>query len=383
MTLSTAGKYVCIIALSLSGLSALYIGAFVYQLGALVPAEYWIYETQIVKRELLAEHRDKRKILFVAGSSTFFGIDAGRIEQALGIHTINLGVSIARPFDVVVKEIMPYVQRGDIVIFPLEYGQYRSETTYTDWFTNQMMAWDPDYFWKLNATEKVRFMSSVLPQRVLLGVITKAAGSHLESVQARQLRPPDQIRSLIRAAWSQLDYRPSKMYSFLNNDRHGDAIIRAPEPVVVSTEDPYELDLDSIESTYFWSTLQDFVAECRAKGIDVYIAWPPVVSGKLDFHSSRVTRAVSEITRRIQEMGIPLLGNPFDFQYDIGHFTDELYHLTLQGRAEHTTRLLAYLMNEPRISAIAIKKERRGMIDTHDAINIGYCLPLNAIEAAL
>lgn len=349
MTPSTAGKYVGIIALSLSVLSVLYIGAFVYQLGALVPAEYWIYETQIVKRELLAEHRDKRKILFVAGSSTFFGIDAGRIEQALGTDTLNLGVSIARPFAVMVNDIMPYVQTGDVVIFPLEYELYHAETTYTDWFTNQVMAWDPDYFWELHATEKVRFMRSVLPQRVLLGAITKAVGSHFESVQARQLKPPDHIRSLIRAAWSQPNYRPSKMYSFLNNDRHGNAIIRTPEPVVVSTGDPYELDIDFIDSPYFWSTLQGFVEHCRAKGVSVYIAWPPVVSEKLNFRSSRVTQGVSEIMGRLREMGISVLGNPSDFQYDIGHFTDKLYHLTLQGRAEHTARLLAHLMNEPRL----------------------------------
>lgn len=85
MTPSTAGKYVGIIALSLSVLSVLYIGAFVYQLGALVPAEYWIYETQIVKRELLAEHRDKRKILFVAGSSTFSESMRAGLNRPLGL----------------------------------------------------------------------------------------------------------------------------------------------------------------------------------------------------------------------------------------------------------------------------------------------------------
>ena len=80
MTLSAAGKYLGIIALSLSVLSFLYIGAFVYQLCSLFPAEYWIYETQIVKRELLAAHRDKRKILFVAGSQPIFAIGVGLVD---------------------------------------------------------------------------------------------------------------------------------------------------------------------------------------------------------------------------------------------------------------------------------------------------------------
>ena len=346
MTLLAAGKYVRTIALSLTVLSVLYIGAFVYQLGARVPAEYWIYETQIVKRELLAQHRNKKKILFVGGSSTFFGIDAGRIEQSLGIHTLNLGVSIGRPFAVMVNEIAPYLESGDIVIFPLEYEHYRSETSYTEWFTNQVMAWDPDYFWQLNAAEKARFMFSVLPQRVLLGVMIKTAGSYIDSVQARQLKPPTQILRLVHEAWSQPNYSPSKMYSFLNNDPHGDAIMRTPEPTVVSTEDPYELDLDFIDSGYFWSALQEFVAGCRSKGVLVYFAWPPVVKGKLDFHSPRVKRAVTEIMGRLKGMAIPFLGTPSNFQYDSGDFTDSLYHLSLQGRAEHTSRLLGYLMKE-------------------------------------
>lgn len=352
MTLLTAGKYVSAIALSLTVLSVLYIGTFVYQLGAHVPAEYWIYETQIVKRELLAQHRGKKKILFVGGSSTFFGIDAGRIEQSLGIHTLNLGVSIGRPFDVIVNEIAPYLQMGDIVILPLEYEHYRSETTYTEWFSNQMMAWDPDYFWQLNVAEKVRFMFSVLPQRVFLGVITKAAGSYIDSVKARELKPSTQILRLVHEAWSQPNYSPSKMYSFLNNDRHGAAIMRTPEPTVVSTGDPYELDLDFIESRYFWSTLQEFVLGCRSKGISVYFAWPPVVKGKLDFHSPRVKRAVAEIMRRMQDMAIPFLGTPSNFQYDIEDFTDSLYHLTREGRTEHTSRLLGYLMKEQGVSVV-------------------------------
>ena len=189
-------------------------------------------------------------------------------------------------------------------------------------------------------------MFSVLPQRVLLGVMIKTAGSHIDSVQARQLKPPPQILRLVHEAWSQPNFSPSKMYSFLNNDRHGDAIMRTPEPTVVSTEDPYELDLDFIDSGYFWSALQEFVAGCRSKGVLVYFAWPPVVKGKLDFHSPRVKRAVTEIMGHLQGMAIPFLGTPSNFQYDSGDFTDSLYHLSLQGRAEHTSRLLGYLMKE-------------------------------------
>jgi hypothetical protein len=139
-------KYVGVIALTLVLLALLYSGAFFYQLSALVSAEYWIHDAQIVKRYLLAQNREKRKLLFVGGSSAFFGIDSKRVEQVLGISTINVGVSMNRPFDFILKEIAPYIASGDIVVLPLEYGNYSPGTPYSDWLTNQIMAWGPGLF---------------------------------------------------------------------------------------------------------------------------------------------------------------------------------------------------------------------------------------------
>jgi hypothetical protein len=54
----------------------------------------------------------------------------------------------------------------------------------------------------------------------------------------------------------------------------------------------------------------------------------------------------------MQDIAIPFLGTPSDFQYVIEDFTDSLYHLTLQGRTEHTSRLLGYLMKEQGLSVV-------------------------------
>lgn len=339
-------KYVGVIALTLVLLALLYSSAFFYQLGALVSAEYWIHDAQIVKRDLLAQNREKQKLLFVAGSSAFFGIDSDRIERVLGISTINMGMSMNRPFDFMLKEIAPYIAPGDIVVLPLEYGYYSPGVPYTEWLTSQIMAWDPDYFRDLEPREKLEFMFSVVPQRVLLGAITKAMGERLESVRARRLKIPQEILSLVRDAWSQPDYHPEKIYSFLNIDPHGDARLRTPEAPRPFSKDPYELDVDFVESTYFWGNLRDFVLSCHARDIAVYIAWPPVVKNELDFTSPRVSNSIRQITGRLHDMRIPILGHPSDFQYDARWFTDHIYHLTPEGRAEHTTRLLSYLMAE-------------------------------------
>jgi len=41
-----------------------------------VPAEYWVGEMLIIKKELVKKHAGKNKIIIAGGSSTLFGIDA-------------------------------------------------------------------------------------------------------------------------------------------------------------------------------------------------------------------------------------------------------------------------------------------------------------------
>ncbi|MEK6803596.1 MAG: hypothetical protein AABZ34_13150 [Nitrospirota bacterium] len=241
----------------------------------------------------------------------------------------------------------PYLKRGDIVVLPLEYEHYRATTPYSDWFTNQVMAWYPEYFWQLENTEKLRFLRSVLPQRVLLGVIAKLMEKHLDRVRSRERKSPSDILSLVHAAWNNPDHQPDKMFSFLNLNPHGDAIVSAPEHPLEYNGNPYKLDLDFVEPAYFWGALQDFFVDCQSRGVQVYIAWPPTLKDRLDLTSPRIQPSVRAIVNKVRKLGIPILGNPSDFQYDPDLFTGSIYHLTPRGRAEHTSRLLSYLMAEP------------------------------------
>jgi len=349
MKISSPVKYLVTIALTLSLVSILYSAAFLYQLGALVAAEYWIYESRIVKHELLKQIQDTRKLIIVGGSSAFFGIDSSLIEKGLGISTYNLGLHAGLPFDFILREITPYLKHGDIVVLHLEYNYYTFPTPYSVWFTDQIMAFYPEYFWQLKAREKIKFSFSVPPQRVLAGGMTKMMGEHLEDVRKRQLKSSNRILGLIHAAWAQKGYRPDNMhsfdnmYSFLNIDPHGDAIFGTGQLNRESAAQYYKiegLDRDFVESKYFWEVLRDFFVNYRARGVDVYITWPPIVEGILDFNSQRVLNSVRAISERINEIGIPVLGNPSEFQYDIGLFLDTAYHLTSQGKTEHTNRLL-------------------------------------------
>lgn len=346
MTRSLPTRYLGTIVLIFSLGILTYTLAFFYQMGAHVSAEYWLHDAQVVKQELLAQRQHQNKIIFSAGSSAFFGIDSQEVEKRLGVPTLNLGLHIGRPVHFLMAEMVPYLTRGDIVVLPLEFEHYRAATPYTDWFTNQVMSWYPDYFWQLDVTEKLKFLRSVPPQRVAMGVLTKLLGEHLDRVRSRALKAPEEILDLVRTAWNSRDHHPDKMFSFLNLSTRGDAIVSAPEAPLQYVGNPYLLDRDFVEPAYFWGTLQDFFVTAQARGIQVYITWPPTMKAKLDLASPRMQNTIQAIVNKVRQLGIPILGAPSDFQYPDDHFTGSIYHLTSQGRAEHTNRLIDQMKRE-------------------------------------
>jgi hypothetical protein len=94
---------------------------------------------------------------------------------------------------------------------------------------------------------------------------------------------------------------------------------------------------------YPWKTLADFARYCADRRVTLYLGWPPVVKGALKFDSRIARRNMHIILQRLAEAGIPVLGHPADFAYERRLFADSGYHLTQEGRALHTQKVLLLL----------------------------------------
>ena len=323
----------------------LYLSTFVSQLGVHTVAEYWMYSAQVLKEHLLHTNAERHKVLFVGGSSAWMGIDAGLAGEILGIRAINLGLHGMMPLDQLVNEVEPVLKAGDVVILPLEYEYYVIDTRYNAWFLNQTMVGRPEWFWRLPWREKLRFVAAVPPLRVLEGTMTGLFADRLDITRKRQLeQDPEKILEAMRQAWAQ-GALPDSNYTFRNIDQDGDAIVaRGSFATYV-----YPLDRAVLARNYPWKTLDAFAKTCAARHVRVYVGWPPVVKGLINFESRTARRNTQVIMQRLAEMGIPVLGHPADFAYDRSLFADSGYHLIHEGRALHTghmLRLLQEIMGE-------------------------------------
>lgn len=336
-------KYLTYAAVTALLLGLMHLSLFFYQLGAPVQAEYWLYESAIVKHNLIAAIKEP-KLVVLGGSNALFGIDSTLVEHTLGIPTINLALHAGLSFEHLFQEAQQYLQPHDHVLLAIEYHRYVELNPYTLWFTNQMMTWDTAFFWKLPSLEKIRFILSVPMHRLVAGAIAQVFRERAGVFEQRRLSSPEQV--IQQHAQHVLTFSVTKIiYSALNLDRHGD-IVTSKKSLVDDAD--YELTKPFVYSERVWDEFRQFAKFCRDRDISVYITWPPVMKNiKLDFGSETVQAHLQNLTTQLQANQLRMLGLPQEYQYDREFFSDTAQHLTPIGRSIRTQALLHYLKQYP------------------------------------
>lgn len=336
-------KYLAYAAVTALLLGLIHLSVFFYQLGAPVQAEYWLYESAIVKHNLIAAIKEP-KLVVLGGSNALFGIDSTLLEHTLDIPTINLALHAGLSFKYLFQEAQQYLQPHDHVLLAIEYYRYPRLNPYSLWFTNQMMTWDTAFFWKLPTLEKIRFILSVPMHRLIAGAIAEVFRERAGIFDQRRLSSPEQVIQRHAQHVRTISDTPI-IYSALNLDRHGDAV--TSRNTLVDDED-YGLTKPFVYSERVWDEFRRFAQYCKDRDISVYIAWPPAMKNiKLDFGSESAHAYLQDLMIQLHATQLPTLGLPQEFQYDREFFSDTANHLTPLGRSVRTQALLHYLKQYP------------------------------------
>jgi hypothetical protein len=324
-------------------LVAAYAAVFLAQLGAPVAAEYWVPEAEIVKADA-AERQRGRRIVILGGSNALFGLDSAAIESATRRPTVNLGLHGGLSLDYMLGHASPLFRPGDIVILSLEYSYFESANPSPSWFTSNVMAWAPRYFWRLSPRDKLEFAWSTPAKRVLNGALAALFGTRLRERRGRVVRAPAAVleeAGAIRQAGGG-SAKPA-LYSFQNMSERGD---------IQGTDGSfYTDDLDTLPAPVFkssheaWERLRRFQSECRRRGIRVFLSWP-ALPAQFGRNEPAVRRYLKAIQTEAARLGLPALGDPADYLLDQRYFFNTIYHLNQEGRAVRTARVLDRLRPE-------------------------------------
>jgi len=335
--MTPSARYLLSFGLTCAVLTALYAIAFVCQLGAPVAAEYWVPEMKLVKTHL-AERIPGRKLVILGGSNALFGLDSSLIERETRLATVNLALHGALPLDYMLAHASALLRPGDVVILSLEAGYYEAVNPSPSWFSSNVMAWEPEYFWHLRLAEQIGFARSASARRVLNGVIARLYEARLRHAHGRLVRTREAVLADAAAVWEGRRYLEGRAaYSLRSMDEHGD--IRG---AVGSFYTPSGGSLSVPTFTYApqpWHTLRQFRDDCRNRGIRVFIAWPAVPAEL----AVPARPYIGQIRAHVAGLGIAVLGEPGDYTMEHRYFFDTLYHLNEEGRALRTARLLTFL----------------------------------------
>jgi len=308
-------RYIGLVAAVPAVFFSCWIAVFYYELGT--PVEEHIfkrYQRFVDKQSVLDRFADKQKIVIVSGSNSLYGLNARRIEDTIGITTINMAVNVHTGLRYYFTRVKQDLRKGDIVVLPLEYLLY-SDVIADEEFPKDTMLMilrqDPGFFQTLSSVEKLRLIFNI----------------HYTSLISGLLYPlPSENRLFIYQS---------------NDDRwRGDIdqkILHEPGKAEDHELPALRYADDSVHLGY----LRKFVAWARKEGIEVIGAYPVFV--RVDTVTDAGNRAFFQsVSDFWKKLGVPVIGRPQDSMYP-NRLLNSLYHLTTEGRKIHTSQIIRYL----------------------------------------
>lgn len=297
-----------------------WLGALLLQAGRPTLSSQWIADAYRLKTATAAVITGP-KIVIVAGSSALFGLDAGMIEQAYGLPTINFGVNAGLLLPYILYKSKEILHPGDIVLMPLEYGLYNYDGVPNVQMIDQIWSRDPGVLRHLSALEALRMVWMVSAERLVEGFLAQGGAPAMcgpygyQNIDARG----NQIHTSAAEAlawsrdWTNLQKELPRRYAA--NSHNSDA----------------------------WAWLKRYFDWARERGIRVIITPPTMMFSPFYYENAQERAFYEGLKSRVEALGVPFVGDPYDYMYERQWYFNTDYHLNDLGRQRHTQRLIADL----------------------------------------
>lgn len=322
--------------ISTLGLTAIlligYYSIFRYQMGAVLVSESWINEVYKYKEFDLHEgDSEKDRLLIVSGSNSLFGINTDELRKLTGMPVHNLAAHAALDLDFHYYKLEQILRHGDIVVMPLELPVYFRDG-YTEWFTNNMMVWEPEFFDSLSILDKVEFVRSVEVTRVLSGILSSGKFFQEASMDTLEGLPPI----------------GKSVYSYQNLSFRNDILIDKPPTTKVKSLSEkgtnYLSDLrnkGNISSGALMK-LKRINELVESRGATLILTWPVTMRNPAFNPDNRNTQIQTEFFRsQLVAQGYEIQCPWSLFNYDVEFFFNERSHLNKSG-----ARIRTYALSE-------------------------------------
>ena len=256
------------------------------------------------------------KILVVAGSTALYAVDSPMLQKTYGRPVVNLGVNAGLLLPTLLAKAKPAIERGDIVLMPLEYRLYNYDGEVNAVLIDYLFS-RPEYLWKLPPRVQARAVARATLRRVVLGYRAMPDGAN----------PPD----------------PARLNRF--GDMTGTARAnRSAEDFAKVREHRVETHgADRPANPAAWSILRDFRDWVRDRGGCVILVPPAFKEEPAYRRDATERRFYDRLPERVREVGLTFIGDPWATMMPEDVFFDTNYHPVDSARDTYTRRIVEAL----------------------------------------
>lgn len=285
------------------------------------------YLAATVEKHIRLQKTSAPRVILLGGSNVALGFESDRMERELGRPVVNMGLAAGLGAEFMLAEIEPELKAGDTVVLSFEYdhfargpneGRY-SELGFDPRIMQQVLIFRPSGMFDLGL---IHFRKIILDRGLtILGEIARRGLTfRIESSPSTGLEQQSARRAF--NAWG----------DFLGHRR-------APPRATPEAIDAGHLvaDIRGFPSPVLLSRIRNFVERSERKGTHVVFSFAPKPSGVMQREKHFALQLV-EALRSIP--GLPLLDTPEEQTYPPNQFYDTANHLTAEGAAARTTKVI-------------------------------------------
>lgn len=309
------------------------------------------------------------RIIVESGSNSVHAVNALALEQHFGRPTIILADNAGYPLRHKIERLANHLKADDILILPLEWLQYRADTTLPADYVGSILderGSNAFYYRELSWPERFRFVYQSVPLRTGLQSALRLNGlesrnPHIAtSTQDSLIRFENEIRQSSRGNLL-IDSRPQleSLTSALGCDHFLFGLFEFPQ----------------ISET-FRDNLQRLAKLRDASGAKIFLAWPTVVARDdnecYQVYDRQIRDYVSSIRQLAQAQGFSFLGEPEQSRFDHSCMLDTYYHINAKCAVIRTQRLIADLQArgieaEPQLDQSALRQHLLNQLRQYNA----------------
>ena len=269
------------------------------------------YGGLVVKDDRLCAVKDKKKIVFLGGSSLSFGLRSDLLGEALGYEVVDYGLYAPLGIKTMAELAQSQIGKDDIVVFAPEL----SMETYSTNMNRQM-------FWK--CVEKKGGMFHRL-----------SYDDRFDTAIAYPLFASEKMVANVEA---KAPYDKASFNTY--GDIESELVVRNVMPELYDSGQMVHPHPSMVNKT-FVQYLNDYAASMAKKGAKTYFTFSP--TNALALEKDDLSAFGTELAKALK---FKVLGDVETFVYHQNYFYDTNYHLNYAGTIEHAKALYGLLKQE-------------------------------------